>query len=85
MDDLLLHGLKDIYYAENQSQRGEGRQKIVDGRVTQRGQPPGGALKHVRSIGAIGRRPLERLSADASARIVLNTVVLGNEIKAGTE
>jgi ferritin-like metal-binding protein YciE len=31
MDDLLLHGLKDIYYAENQSQRGEGsRQKIVD-------------------------------------------------------
>jgi hypothetical protein len=50
MDDL-LHGVKDIYCAENQSQRGEGRrQKIVDGRVTQRGEPAGGALKQVRSI-----------------------------------
>ena len=59
MDDLLLHGLKDIYYAENQSQRGEGRrQKIVDGRVTQRGRRA--VAREVHRCW-IGRRPLERL------------------------
>jgi hypothetical protein len=50
-----------VPWADDQSQRGEGRrQEIVDGGVSQRGEPP-------------GRRPLERLSADASARIVLTT------------
>ena len=45
MDDLAARTEGITYYAEKESQRGEGRQGIVDGRVTQRGQPPGGALE----------------------------------------